>query len=249
MSTYRQRVALAAIFGLGSSALLGAAAPVQDAGPAHSAIHRSVTSLPADAGLETGYCDGVEPVWPDPNALCGDGRLGPEKLPDTGHLAKLLKGYDRLGGEKTPKAFLDKYWDNDKKTWKYPPADGFVTDKDGKGKFVTKNLPKGVALSRFGGESGNYLALADAHYSKRSLPPSNLSDPRDKEKYVDGCPNNFHLYEVIQPITGEEGFLAPAFGQPGLGAQYFSKSGGLIWSVEEFVNRGYLKRLNCESKR
>ena len=261
MTTHRWPIALAAIVGLSSSTVLGLA-PAQTDGAAHAAAYRLLAYSPGTvpsteggdaaggrtaekADPEPAYdCTGVEPTDKGKGYLCDNWRLGPKELPTSGPVADLLKGYDRLGGEKKPKAFLDKWWDSSKNNWKYPPADGFVTGPDGKPKFVAKPLPKGLKLSRFGPEKdGKYMALANAPYAKRALPPSSL-DTRE-----DGCQNGLHLYEVQKPMTGEEGFLVPAFGQPGGGAQYYSNPIGGSVDVTKLVELGYLKRLNCAPKR
>jgi len=121
------------MFSLGSSALLGAAAPPQSGNAARAATYHSIAPgtvqsagggdtaggrAPERASREPEYdCTGVKPdddrekdkKDKDPHYyLCDNWRLGPKDLSKTS-VANLLEGYDRLGGEKTPKAFLDKY--------------------------------------------------------------------------------------------------------------------------------------------
>jgi hypothetical protein len=79
----------------GSPGLAGGGGRVRGRGP------DEVRAAPVD-------CTGVEPTEEDQGYLCDNWRLGPKELPTNGSVAGMVKGYDRLGGEKTPKAFLDK---------------------------------------------------------------------------------------------------------------------------------------------
>lgn len=85
-------------------------------------------------------------------------------------------------------------------------------------------LPPGTLLDRFGGETGlstsaidsveintlliftgTYLSAADAPYSQRSLPPSNLND----NSYYPGFPYNYHVYRVKKELEVTGGPIAP----------------------------------------
>ena len=83
---------------------------------------------------------------------------------------------------------------------------------------------------------GTYISAAASPYSQRALPPSNL-DSSDKLEF----PYNYHLYEVTKPLVVLGGPIAPWFGQPGLGAQFYVGATGNIMTL---IKNGYLKRLN-----
>ncbi|WSQ14617.1 TNT domain-containing protein [Streptomyces sp. NBC_01231] len=150
---------------------------------------------------------------------CNDWRFGPAKLPHTGILGNILRGYDRFGNL-TPVEFLNKWWDPagnfGQGDWKYSriPDDGFAHDKQGNVIAAEITLKRGQLLDRFGNEFGKFLAPAGAKYGERSIPPSNLNtqDPR--------YPYDYRLYRVKKDTLVCTGPVAPAFEQPGLGVQY-----------------------------
>lgn len=170
----------------------------------------------------------------------GDSRLGPQSLPTAGEVAAIVSGYNRLAGL-TPTQFLDTYWDPAANTWRYPPDNGFVI-VNGTPVEHAATLQPGRLIDRFGSEYGAFLAPTGTPYSRRSIPPSSLDtgDPA----YT--C--NYHDYLVLRPFQVEEGPIAPAFGQPGLGEQYQLTSkllpNGATANVQWLVANGYLERLN-----
>ena len=85
--------------------------------------------------------------------------------------------------------------------------------------------------------AGSYVSAADAPYSQRALPPSNLDTPVDTPEY----PYNYHIYTVMKPLIVVGGPIAPWFGQPGLGAQFYVGATGNIMSL---LANGYLERVN-----
>jgi len=84
---------------------------------------------------------------------------------------------------------------------------------------------------------GTYVSAADAPYSQRALPPSNLDTNPDAPDY----PYNYHVYKVAKPLEVLGGPIAPWFGQPGLGAQFYTGYTGNILSL---LSQGYLERVN-----
>jgi Tuberculosis necrotizing toxin len=84
---------------------------------------------------------------------------------------------------------------------------------------------------------GSYISAADAPYSQRALPPSNLDTNPSAPDY----PYNYHVYKVIKDLTVVGGPIAPWFGQPGLGAQFYTGGTGNILTL---INTGYLVRVN-----
>lgn len=80
---------------------------------------------------------------------------------------------------------------------------------------------------------GSYISAANAPYSQRALPPSNLDTNQDTPDF----PYNYHIYRVIKPLTVVGGPIAPWFGQPGLGAQFYTGGTGNILTL---IANGYL---------
>ncbi len=174
----------------------------------------------------------------------GDRRLGPNQLANQGPVGRQVVGYSRTGSLST-EAFLAKYWDATASGgaggWIYPPADGYVTDKDGKAIKSIVELKAGAQLDRYGSEYGSYLAPAGAAYGQRSIPPTNLiSTP------ADSC--NYHLYKVAKPFKVYQGGIAPWFGQRG-GGQQVQLDPTLITgaptpiNVQWLLTAGYLTRV------
>ena len=92
---------------------------------------------------------------------------------------------------------------------------------------ISKSIPVGTRLDRYGSETGNYLSPAGTPYEQRSLrPDTNLND--------------YHVYEVIQPLPVKSGQIAAWFGQPGGGVQYSTQG---IGNVAYLRAQGYLKEV------
>ena len=186
--------------------------------------------------------------------ICRDPRLGPKRLPRRFPLLSFVSDYDRFGGE-TPGVFLEK-WTKDG-SFVYPPQNGFQLTTDGQPILGNMTLMVGTKVDRFGSEygvsyadfsrgsfadayiflAGSYVSAADAPYSQRALPPSNLDTPVDTPEY----PYNYHIYTVMKPLIVVGGPIAPWFGQPGLGAQFYVGATGNIMSL---LANGYLERVN-----
>ena len=84
---------------------------------------------------------------------------------------------------------------------------------------------------------GSYISAADAPYSQRALPPSNL----DTDPNAPAYPYNYHVYAVLKPLPVVGGPIAPWFGQPGLGAQFYT---GDVGNMLTLMSDGYLVELN-----
>ena len=80
---------------------------------------------------------------------------------------------------------------------------------------------------------GRYISAADAPYDQRALPPSNLDTPPSAPEY----PYSYHVYIVNKTLPVIGGPIAPWFGQPGLGAQFYI---GEIGNILELLKQGYL---------
>ena len=83
---------------------------------------------------------------------------------------------------------------------------------------------------------GTYVSAADAPYDQRALPPVNLNTPEGGD-----YPYNYHVYTVVKPLIVEGGPIAPWFGQPGLGAQFYV---GATGNIVQLMNLGYLAPVN-----
>ena len=83
---------------------------------------------------------------------------------------------------------------------------------------------------------GTYVSAADAPYDQRALPPSNLDSPVGGD-----YPYGYHIYTVLKPLVVEGGPIAPWFGQPGLGAQFYI---GATGNILKLIDLGFLARVN-----
>lgn len=109
-------------------------------------------------------------------------------------------------------------------TWDWErvaPNNGFA------GTPAAETLQPGTVLDRFGGDGGRFLSPAGTPFESRALSPDSLGAP-------------YRAYEVMRPLPVQSGGIAPAFGMPGGGTQYFT--GGS--SVRDLVNGGYLRELH-----
>lgn len=151
-------------------------------------------------------------------------------LPTKFPLSSETATYSRFGNL-CPKEFLDK-WTNDKGSFKYPPADGFVLDDSDNRIWGNYTMKPGKKLDRFGSEYGKYLTVLGTAYLERALPPSNL-DTNDG-----AYPYNYHVYQVLKEFEVVIGTIAPWFEQPGMGTQVFSQK-----RVNQLIEGGFLRRL------
>ena len=65
----------------------------------------------------------------------------------------------------------------------------------------------------------------------------NLDTPANAPDY----PYNYHVYTVIKSLNVIGGPVAPWFGQPGLGAQFYIGGTG---NILKLLDLGYLERVN-----
>ncbi|MGC4960956.1 TNT domain-containing protein [Gordonia sp. DT101] len=128
----------------------------------------------------------------------------------------------------TPQQVLDRYWDDARETWNYPPNDGFAGDYD-----VSDSIPAGTHLDRIGEPTGKFLGQEGDSYGARALPP--------------GVAANYHQYVATGvPVKPEweirDGAIAAEFGHPGGGHQWvvIEKSTGEQVRVSELLRSGVI---------
>ncbi|KAL8798226.1 MAG: hypothetical protein Q9182_006851 [Xanthomendoza sp. 2 TL-2023] len=189
--------------------------------------------------LDTCDCTGTNNTGPrGVSYICRDPRLGPAHVPKEFPLLSIVSDYDRFGGL-TPGAFLKRWTDAETGKYVYPPKNGFHLNRAGEAIVGTMRLEVGTKVDRFGSV---YISAADAPYSQRSLPPSNLDNPPETHDY----PYNYHIYNVVKSFEVEGGPIAPWFGQPGLGAQFYVGATGNILGLLE---KGFLERVKKKNVR
>lgn len=150
--------------------------------------------------------------------VTGDPDLGPVRLPRSGYLGALVRGYVPMGGLK-PQHFLSRYWNYSVNDYRYPPNSGFALSGNyPNGRLLSKTtfLQIGMKLDRFGGYGGAFFAPMGDAFVKRALPPRNLNtNPQDPAH-----PCNYHVFRVLKSFRVDVGPVSPAFQQPGGGTQY-----------------------------
>ena len=195
--------------------------------------------------------------------MCNDPRLGPVQLPTAFPLRSFVSDYDRFGGQPRGE-FLAKWTDPKTGKYKYPPQDGFQLDVEGKPIKGNMTLLPGTKLDRFGSEYGrfalivsflsyfrcspllprstspnlrlgSFISAADSPYAQRALPPSSL----DTSPLAPDYPYSYHVYVVEKELPVLGGPIAPWFGQPGLGAQFYIGDAG---NVLQLIEKGFLVR-------
>ncbi|KAJ6787301.1 hypothetical protein PWT90_07616 [Aphanocladium album] len=182
-------------------------------------------------------CKGASPATDNTSNtayLCGDARLGPVQLPTKLPLGSFVASYSRLGSEITVDEFLRAWTDADGQ-YRKPPLQGFMRGVDGNSINGTLQLEVGTLLDRFGDEDGEYVLAASAPFSQRSLPPSSL----DTDPNAPDFPYGYHLYRVVRPFSVSGGPIAPWYGQPGLGAQFYT---GNVGNIKKLLANGYIER-------
>ncbi|MEW2134291.1 TNT domain-containing protein [Streptomyces sp. NPDC005435] len=191
------------------------------AGQSCPTAHRSAgTTTAPPTGLETYYRD--------------DWRLGPSRLPRTGPVARMLRGWKPQDGT-SQYWFLGCYWQTDqqnKSGWWYPDNNGFVL-RDGRPVQETKRLRVGQMVDLFGSGRGNFLAPQGTPYNRRAIPPTNLDEYNASDPAY-----NYHLYKVVKSFTVQAGPIRPWFGQPGLGTQYVTST-----TIPNLLTAGNLKEV------
>lgn len=126
---------------------------------------------------------------------------------------------------------LNKFWDNEKGTWKWPEAHGFA---DGKWE-TSRKIPKDTWLDRIGevsSQRGDFMGEVGDSYPQRGLAPGSSGDY-----------NRFHGTGKELPEGWEVRFgkVADAFGQPGGGMQWVVvDNDGQIVLIKFLIDEGYL---------
>jgi hypothetical protein len=86
----------------------------------------------------------------------------------------------------------------------YPSSNGFV------GTTISTTLKRGTLIDRFGGSVySRFFSPVGTAQQARSLPPFTATQP-------------LRTFEVLKPMQVQSGYVAPWYGQPGLGVQYRS---------------------------
>ena len=101
----------------------------------------------------------------------------------------------------------------------HPPNNGVV------GESSPFTLLPGAKVDRFGRDAGRYLSPQGTPTPMRALPPTDT-------------PRAYSIFEVQRPFTVQAGTAAPAYGQPGLGTQFFTDR-----SISDLLRGGYLTRV------
>ncbi|MER6564719.1 TNT domain-containing protein [Streptomyces sp. NPDC001093] len=168
----------------------------------------------------------------------GDWRLGPRRLPKSGPIGRMLRGY-RPQDHTSQYWFLGCYWQTNQQNqsgWWYPDNNGFVL-RHGRPVESPKTLRVGKRVDLFGTGTGFFLAPEGTPYTKRAIPPNNLDEYNPKAPAF-----NYHLYRVTKPFTVEAGPIRPWFGQEGLGEQFMTST-----KVSDLVTAGYLADITPRS--
>lgn len=173
----------------------------------------------------------------------GDARLGPKRLPNSGPLRTVLKGYNRFDGM-TAKKYLATYYDEAGKTWRYPPEGGYLLTPEGAPVKLQLTIFTGQRIDRFGSEFGSYLSPEGTPYGARGIPPQSL----DNTTTPATC--NYSRYKVLKDIPVYSGPIAPALGQPGFGIQYVLDATIFPGNPQGFnvgylVTNGFLERVTA----
>ncbi|RAH60013.1 hypothetical protein BO85DRAFT_511136 [Aspergillus piperis CBS 112811] len=207
---------------LGSVAYAQEAANVDEIGIVCPNMCGDITPDPAIAAQKKFYCK---------ECVCENRLLGLDNPKFGGNWTEIFKGWDWYGGL-CPRDWLFKWGHWDVEPWQdleYPPNDGFKTGSLPGGPRV------GSCVDRFGSPYGGFLAPLGTKYSARAIPPKNLI------KYPNSPQFNYYVYKVKQPLIAQKGDIAPWFGQPGGGTQYYVASG-----LENLVKYGVLEPTNVE---
>ena len=88
--------------------------------------------------------------------------------------------------------------------------------------------------------AGKFVSAADAPFDQRSLPPESLNIPKNATRNGADHPWGYHVYNVTREMNVSGGPIAPHFGQPGLGAQFYV---GHIGNIQYLMDHKYLEPL------
>jgi len=201
-----------------------------------SLLVSAVAAMPVEQTYSTKKCDKpcAGAVKSNDTFVCSDPRLGPKKLPTVFPLSDITHPYQRFG-DLCASEFLTTWTANG--SYVYPPQNGFQLDTAGNPIQGNVTLAVGTLVDRFGSEYGSFMSPAEAPYTQRALPPSNLDTSPSAPDY----PFNYHVYNVSQPFIVLAGPIAPWFGQPGEGVQYFTYG-----NVMSLISGGFLVRVPVE---
>lgn len=160
--------------------------------------------------------------------MCGDQRLGPIDLPRYFPLSTEVATYYRFG-DLCPYEFLAKYSVNVSDPtafFIFPGANGFANSTNQTPIVGIATLEKGRKIDRFGDPNGTFLSPLGTPYIERALPPKNLFAPENSS-----FPYNYHVYQVLEPITVALGPITGWFEQPGLGTQFVLQGNDTVASL------------------
>ncbi|GLA85654.1 hypothetical protein AtubIFM56815_009895 [Aspergillus tubingensis] len=195
------------------------------------------SAIPETCGQN--FCDDIQPKEGDPvqgkffcrDCLCQNKWLGPTVIDTSGNWTNIFEGWKPFG-DLCPREWLNKWAKWNVKPWQDPP----YPDDDG---FKAGSLPGGPrvgsCVDRFGSPYGGFLAPLGTKYSARAIPPKNLN------KYSNSPQFNYYVYQVAKPFIAQQGEIAPWFGQPGGGTQWYVANG-----LEFMVDNDVLVRVNVE---
>ncbi len=131
----------------------------------------------------------------------------------TSEIALLKREIAERGG------WIGKYYNPDMST-KWPSNSGFthpLTDSD----IIT--LQPGTVIDRYGYTGGSYLSPVNTPYEARAVEPGTISKP-------------YNVYVVKESIRVYAGEVAPWFGMPGGGTQYYLGEGVTVQLLLEDSN-------------
>ena len=131
----------------------------------------------------------------------------------TSEIASLKREIAERGG------WIGKYYNSDMSA-KWPSNGGFthpLTDSD----IIT--LQPGTVIDRYGYAGGSYLSPINTPYKARAVEPGTISKP-------------YNVYVVKEPIRVYAGEVAPWFGMPGGGTQYYLGDGITVQLLLEGSN-------------
>ena len=131
----------------------------------------------------------------------------------TSEIASLKREIAERGG------WIGKYYNSDMSA-KWPSNGGFthpLTDSD----IIT--LQPGTVIDRYGYAGGAYLSPINTPYKARAVEPGTISRP-------------YNVYVVKEPIRVYAGEVAPWFGMPGGGTQYYLGDGITVQLLLEGSN-------------
>ncbi|RFN44935.1 hypothetical protein FIE12Z_10830 [Fusarium flagelliforme] len=144
--------------------------------------------------------------------VCEDTRLGPKNLPKKLILGTVMSRYDRFGLD-TPTSFVERWWN--------------VTE--GKDKTGGWNYP----------EQGGFLLDERGHPVKIAMRLA-VGTLVDRFGSQNEFPHEYRVYKVSKAFTVEAGPIAPWFGQPGLGTQFYTGGEALNLTIAQLIQKDHL---------